>query len=59
MHGGSTPDVRNVPLYVIPPDGNGAGNTGRTISQLQIAPTVCRLLGVPIPKTMKQPPLDV
>jgi predicted AlkP superfamily pyrophosphatase or phosphodiesterase len=59
MHGGNTPDVRNVPLYVIPPDGKGAGNTNKTISQLQIAPTVCRLLGVPIPETMKQPPLDV
>jgi len=25
------------------------------VSQLQIAPTVCRLLDVPIPETMRQP----
>jgi predicted AlkP superfamily pyrophosphatase or phosphodiesterase len=59
MHGGTMPDVRNVPLYIIPPDGKGAGNTQKTVSQLQIAPTVCRLLGVPIPETMKHPPVDV
>ncbi|MGD9099753.1 MAG: alkaline phosphatase family protein [Anaerolineae bacterium] len=56
-HGGTTPDVRNVPLYVIPPDGVGEGNTQKTLSQLQIAPTVCRLLDVPIPETMTQPPI--
>jgi predicted AlkP superfamily pyrophosphatase or phosphodiesterase len=57
LHGGTTPDVRNVPLYVIPPDDKGAGNTGQTVSQLQLAPTVCRLLGVPIPETMEHPPI--
>lgn len=57
LHGGTTPDVREVPLYVIQPGVPGKGNTGAVISQLQIAPTVCALLGVPIPKTMKHPPL--
>jgi predicted AlkP superfamily pyrophosphatase or phosphodiesterase len=59
MHGGSMADVRNVPLYLIKPDGKGLGNTKETISQLRIAPTVCHLLGVPIPETMKHAPLEV
>ncbi len=33
----------------------GEGGAGEVISQLQIAPTVCKLLGVPIPETMEQP----
>jgi predicted AlkP superfamily pyrophosphatase or phosphodiesterase len=52
-HGGSTPQVRHVPMYVVPADGAGRGDTGERISQLQIAPTVCHLLGIPIPDTMK------
>jgi predicted AlkP superfamily pyrophosphatase or phosphodiesterase len=59
MHGGSTPEVRNVPLYIIPSNGKGTGDTEKTVSQLRIAPTVCRLLGVPIPQTMKHPPIEV
>jgi len=54
-HGGTAPDVREVPLFLIRPGVPGEGNTGEVISQLQIAPTVCKLLGVPIPETMKQP----
>lgn len=57
-HGGTTPQVRNVPLYLIPPDGNGAGNSERTVSMLQIAPTVCHLLGLEIPTTMTHPPIS-
>lgn len=56
-HGGTTPDVRNVPLYIIRPDGKGKGNTTKTVSQLQMAPTILRLMGLPIPKTMKAPAL--
>ncbi len=56
-HGGTTPDVRQVPLYLIRPGVPGVGNTGQVVSQLQIAPTVCELLGVPVPQTMKQPPI--
>ncbi len=55
MHGGTTSDMRDVPLYIIRPGIPGEGDTGETTSQLQIAPTVCKLLGVPIPGTMKQP----
>jgi len=57
MHGGITPDVREVPLFFIRPGVPGEGDTGKVISQLQIAPTVCKLLGVPIPKMMKHPPI--
>jgi hypothetical protein len=46
-HGGTTPDVRNVPLYLSPPDGTVKGDTQTAISQLQAAPTICKLLGDP------------
>jgi predicted AlkP superfamily pyrophosphatase or phosphodiesterase len=56
-HGGTTPEVRMVPLFHIKPDRQGSGNTSQVISQLQIAPTLCRLLGLGIPATMKHPPV--
>ena len=56
-HGGNTPDVRMVPLFHINNDRQGKGNTGQVISQLQIAPTICKLLGLQIPETMKHPPV--
>jgi predicted AlkP superfamily pyrophosphatase or phosphodiesterase len=52
-HGGTLPQMRNVPLYIIKPDGKGEGKRNETLSQLQIAPTVLELLGVAIPETMK------
>jgi predicted AlkP superfamily pyrophosphatase or phosphodiesterase len=58
-HGGTTPEQREVPLFVIPPNGQGRGDTGEIISQLQIAPTVLKLLDVPIPETMKLKPLEI
>ncbi len=57
-HGGTTSEVREVPLFVIRPGLKGAGNTGKVLSQLQMAPTVCSLIGIPIPETMKQPAID-
>jgi len=57
LHGGTTPDVREVPLYLIRPNIAGKGDTKEVISQLQIAPTICKLLDVPIPETMKQAPV--
>jgi predicted AlkP superfamily pyrophosphatase or phosphodiesterase len=57
-HGGTTPDVRNVPLYVLRPGAWGHGDTKTTVSQLQIAPTICQLLEVPLPETMKAPPVS-
>jgi predicted AlkP superfamily pyrophosphatase or phosphodiesterase len=56
-HGGSAPDQREVPLYLILPDHAGQGDTGQIASHLQITPTVLKLLSLPIPGTMKQPPL--
>ena len=53
LHGGTTPDVREVPLFLIRPGQAGLGDTGSTVSQLQIAPTICKLLQIEIPKTMK------
>ena len=55
LHGGTTPEVREVPLFLIRPDHPGVGYSSEVISQLQIAPTVCSLLEVPIPDTMKHP----
>jgi predicted AlkP superfamily pyrophosphatase or phosphodiesterase len=57
MHGGTTAEMREVPLYIINPELQGKGNTGEVISQLQIAPTVCKLLGIPIPGSMKYAPV--
>jgi predicted AlkP superfamily pyrophosphatase or phosphodiesterase len=61
-HGGTTSDQRDVPFYFIPPAlgtsmGLGRGDTGQVISHLHIAPTILKLLDVPIPRTMKYPPL--
>jgi len=58
-HGGTTPEMRDVPLYVIRPDGDGLGDTQQTISQLQIAPTILKLLDIPIPETVKQLPVKI
>jgi len=58
-HGGTTPEQRNVPFFAIQPQGQGRGDTGETISHLQIAPTILKLLKVPIPETMKQTPLSL
>jgi predicted AlkP superfamily pyrophosphatase or phosphodiesterase len=57
LHGGTTPDVRHVPLYVIPAVGGGLGDTRTQVSQLRIAPTLCHILEIPIPSTMKSPPI--
>ncbi len=57
LHGGTLPDVRHVPFYVIPPDGKGRGDTRSQVPQLGIAPTLCRLLDVPVPDTMKAKPI--
>lgn len=55
-HGGTTPEVRELPLYVIRPDVPGEGDTNQVLSQLQIAPTICKLMNLPIPDTMKHQP---
>lgn len=57
LHGGTTPEVREVPLYLLPQGRAGQGATGETVSMLQIAPTLCKLLEIPIPETMRHSPL--
>ncbi len=56
-HGGTTSDQRDVPLFVIQPGFEGRGDTGEIVSHLQIAPTILKILGIPVPETMKRPPL--
>ena len=55
LHGGTTPEVREVPLYLMQPGIPGAGDTSEVVSQLQIAPTVLKLLDLEIPETMEHP----
>ena len=56
-HGGTTPAAREVPLFLIRPDVEEFGDTKETISQLQIAPTICKILDILIPGGMKHPPV--
>lgn len=57
LHGGTTPGVREVPLYFITSQMPAASDEDGIVSQLRLAPTLCRLLDIPIPKTMKGTPL--
>lgn len=57
IHGGTTPEMREVPLFLIRPGLPGEGYTGQALSQLQIAPTICALLDLPIPESMRHPPI--
>ncbi|MCX8063096.1 MAG: alkaline phosphatase family protein [Anaerolineales bacterium] len=54
-HGGATAEVREVPLFLIQKNRCGEGINPSPISMLQIAPTICTLLGLPIPNSMKMP----
>lgn len=56
-HGGSGADVRMVPLYFIQPGVPAGEKAQAPVSQLCIAPTLLKLLGLPIPETMKNSPL--
>ena len=56
FHGGDTEAMRMVPLF-LSGGVEAQGDTGQEVSQLQVAPTLCKLLGLPIPATMQAPPL--
>lgn len=56
-HGGASPDQREVPLFCIRPKVRGRGDVAELASHLQIAPTILKLLDVPIPETMSHKPL--
>lgn len=47
LHGGTTIQVREVPLFIMGTDLTGLGDTREVISMLQIAPTISKLLGLP------------
>ncbi|MBI3161083.1 MAG: alkaline phosphatase family protein [Chloroflexi bacterium] len=57
-HGGAAPEQREVPFFAIRPNGQGRGRADDSMSHLQIAPTILRLLNIPIPGTMKLQPLS-
>lgn len=54
MHGGTDEIQRDTPLYVFSDQVQGGRFDEKYISQLDIAPLLCRLLGVRVPETMKQ-----
>ena len=56
-HGGTMFDVREVPLFLIQPHIPGKGVVSHSVSMLQIAPTICSLMGLAVPPTMKAPSL--
>jgi predicted AlkP superfamily pyrophosphatase or phosphodiesterase len=56
-HGGTTSEMREVPLFSIRSNVEERGDTGETVSQLQIAPTILNLMGLPIPSGMIRPPI--
>jgi predicted AlkP superfamily pyrophosphatase or phosphodiesterase len=58
IHGGPALEQREVPLFVIRSDSMGLGDTGKTVSHLQLAPTILSLLQITIPGSMKAPPLS-
>ncbi len=59
IHGGTTDEMRDVPLFIVHPSQAGKGDTGEVVSHLQIAPTILTLLDIPIPPTMKALPIRI
>ncbi|MCP5368102.1 MAG: alkaline phosphatase family protein [Hyphomicrobiales bacterium] len=55
-HGGTREEVRRVPFYHLGGEVNGAEEEGEA-DQLSVAPTVLRLMGLPIPAAMAAAPL--
>ncbi|MBF1999328.1 MAG: alkaline phosphatase family protein [Synechococcales cyanobacterium M58_A2018_015] len=53
QHGGTLPDVRDVPLFCFSPALQPGVNTEAALSQLAIAPLVCRLLDLPLAANMQ------
>ncbi|HYO88805.1 MAG TPA: alkaline phosphatase family protein, partial [Candidatus Limnocylindrales bacterium] len=58
-HGGALPQHRLVPFYHMPANGEGRGDTGERISQLQIAPTLCAMLGIEAAPAMRATPITL
>lgn len=58
IHGGTDAIQRDTPLYIFSPQVQNGRFEEEAISQLNVAPLLCRLLGVDVPETMRQP-LDI
>lgn len=56
-HAGTLPEVRDVPLYIIQPQMASGSVREQRPNHLVIAPTILKLLSLPIPMTMVQTPL--
>ena len=54
FHGGPSDDQRIIPLYVFAPGAVPGDHTERPISQLNLAPLLCRLLEIPPAPGMRQ-----
>lgn len=54
-HGGTTAEMRTVPLFIVQPGIPGLGQSNQVVSHLQLAPTILSLLNISIPHTMKHP----
>ncbi len=58
-HAGTLPEVRDVPLYILSPDRAGSGSQAERPTHLCLAPTILQLMRVPVPASMKTPPLTI
>lgn len=59
-HGGAEADMRPVPFWdICGPEicGSDGGEREGTVSQLAVAPTILKIMGLPIPQSMRTPPL--
>ncbi|MEB3212650.1 MAG: alkaline phosphatase family protein [Leptolyngbyaceae bacterium] len=56
QHGGTLPDVREVPLFCVG-QSFAPGTYLEGVSQLAIAPLICRLLGLPLAEAMQSIPI--
>lgn len=54
MHGGPTPDQRTIPLYIFSPQVVPGRFEEKEISQLNLAPLLCRLLGLAPSRGMRE-----
>lgn len=58
LHGGNTPEQRAVPLYLLGPAIRKGVFVNQPLSQLWVAPLVCRMLGIEPSPEMEKPEVD-
>ena len=54
QHGGDSPELRTLPLYIFAPEVQPGDHTQQAVSQLNVAPLICRLLEIPPAAEMVQ-----